>query len=149
MTCVELLDELFVRHGVYLEGQHAETLAGADGAAQIQKLALSYVESPPTKIDGSPVVRVRDFANETFLDEEGDDIAEREMVFVDLEYGRAFAVRPSGTEPKIKFYLYQRPRPGHTGIDLPEELESAKAIAQISFDSLKTAVVADMRGRLW
>lgn len=148
MTCVELLDELFTRHGVYLEGQHAETLAGADGAAQIQKLALSYVESPPTEIDGSPVVLVRDFANENFFDEEGDEIPKEKMVFVDLEDGRAFAVRPSGTEPKIKFYLYQRPRPGHSGIDLPEELDSAKAIAQKSFESLKSAVVADMRKRL-
>jgi len=148
MTCVELLDELFIRHGVHLEGQHAETLAGADGAAQIQKLALSYVQSPPVEIDGSAVVRVRDFANETFVDEEGDEIPKEKMVFVDLEDGRAFAVRPSGTEPKIKFYLYQRPRPGHGGIDLPEELESAKAIAGKSFDSLKSAVVADMRERL-
>ena len=89
-----------------------------------------------------------DFANETFVDEEGDEIPKEKMVFVDLEDGRAFAVRPSGTEPKIKFYLYQRPRPGHTGIELPEELDSAKAITQISFDSLKAAVVADMRGRL-
>ncbi len=148
ITCVELLDELFVRHGVHLEGQHAETLAGAEGAAQIQKLALSYIEHPPTEIDGSKVARVRDFENEDFLDEEGDSIPKEKMVFVDLEDGRAFAVRPSGTEPKIKFYLYQRPRPGHGGIDLPEELASAKAIATKSFESLKTAVVSDMRRRL-
>lgn len=148
MTCVELLDELFIRHGVHLEGQHAETLAGADGAAQIQRLAQSYAESPPTVIDGSPVVRVRDFANEDFIDEEGDPIPKEKMVFVDLEDGRAFAVRPSGTEPKIKFYLYQRPRPGCGGINLPEELPSAKEIARLSFEALKTAVVADMRARL-
>ncbi|HRQ87438.1 MAG TPA: phospho-sugar mutase, partial [Bacteroidia bacterium] len=148
MTCVELLDELYVRHGVYLEGQHAETLAGAEGAVQIQKLALSYIENPPTEIDGSKVARVRDFENEDFVDEEGDPIPKEKMVFVDLEDGRAFAVRPSGTEPKIKFYLYQRPRPGHGGIELPEELDSAKAIARQSFDSLKAAVVADMLARL-
>ncbi len=148
MTCVELLDELFVSHGVHLEGQHAETLAGAEGAAQIQKLALSYIDHPPTEIDGVKVARVRDFENQEFTDEEGDPIPKEKMVFVDLEDGRAFAVRPSGTEPKIKFYLYQRPRPGHGGIDLPEELDSAKAIAQKAFDSLKAAVVADMRARL-
>ncbi len=148
MTCVELLDELFVRHGVHLEGQHAETLAGAEGAAQIQTLALSYIQNPPAEIDGVRVARVRDFENEDFVDEEGDPIPKEKMVFVDLEDGRAFAVRPSGTEPKIKFYLYQRPRPGHHGIGLPEQLESAKEIAKKSFDSLKAAVVADMRARL-
>jgi len=147
-TPVELLDQIYCEHGVYLEGQHAETLAGADGAAQIQALARSYAERPPTEVDGSSVSRVRDFGNEDFVDEEGDPIPKEKMIFVDLEDGRAFAVRPSGTEPKIKYYLYYRPAPGYDGVDLPEQLASAKAIAQESYDSLKEAVVADMRARL-
>ncbi len=148
ITTVELLDELYIRHGVYIEGQHAETLAGADGAAQIQKLAQSYSENPPTEIDGTPVIRFRDFANEDHVDEEGDEIPKEKMVFVDLEDGRAFAVRPSGTEPKIKYYIYYRPRPGLGGMENPEELASAKAIARESFESLKEAIVKDMRARL-
>ena len=148
MTTVELLDELYTRHGVYLEGQHAETLTGADGAAQIQQLAKSYSDNPPTTVDGVAVTRVRDFANEDHIDEEGDAIPKENMVFVDLEDGRAFAVRPSGTEPKIKYYIYYRPRPGLAGLELPEELDSAKAIAQESFNSLKAAIVSDMRERL-
>lgn len=148
ITAVELLDQLYGEHGVYLEGQHAETLAGADGAAQIQKLAQSYVDAPPTEIDGAKVSAVRDFANEDHTDEEGDAIPKEKMIFVDLEDGRAFAVRPSGTEPKIKYYLYYRPGAGHAGVLIPEQLESAKAIAQESFDSLKAAIVADMRERL-
>jgi len=148
ITAVELLDELYVRHGVFLEGQHAETLAGADGAAAIQKLAQSYIESPPSTIDGAAVSRMRDFSTEDLFDEEGDAIPKEKMVFFDLDDGRAFAVRPSGTEPKIKYYLYYRPRPGHAGLDMPEELASAKAIANAGFASLKEAVVADMRARL-
>jgi len=148
MTPVELLDELYTDHGVFLEGQHAETLAGADGAARIRELARSYSERPPTEMDGSPVSRVRDFANEDHVDEEGDPIPKEKMIFVDLEDGRAFAVRPSGTEPKIKFYLYYRPRPGQDGLAIPDELASAKAIARESFDSLREAVVADMKARL-
>lgn len=148
MTPVELLDELYVRHGVFLEGQHAETLTGADGAAQIQKLAQSYIDNPPTEIDGVKVSNFRDFLNGSHVDEEGDEIPKEKMVFVDLEDGRAFAVRPSGTEPKIKYYIYYRPEPGTGGLELPEELPSAKAIAQKSFDSLKEAIVADMRTRL-
>ncbi len=148
MTPVELLDELYVRHGVYLEGQHAETLTGADGAAQIQKLAQSYIDNPPTEIDGVQVSHFRDFLNGDHVDEEGDAIPKEKMVFVDLEDGRAFAVRPSGTEPKIKYYIYYRPEPGTGGLKMPEELPSAKAIAQQAFDSLKEAIVADMRTRL-
>ncbi|MEC5127279.1 phospho-sugar mutase [Verrucomicrobiales bacterium BCK34] len=148
MTPVELLDELYVRHGVYLEGQHAETLTGADGAAQIQKLAQSYIDNPPTEIDGVKVSHFRDFLNGDHVDEEGDAIPKEKMVFVDLEDGRAFAVRPSGTEPKIKYYIYYRPEPGTGGLKMPEELPSAKAIAQQAFDSLKEAIVSDMRARL-
>ena len=70
------------------------------------------------------------------------------MIFVDLEDGRAFAVRPSGTEPKIKYYIYYRPGGGGDGVLVPEQLDSAKAIAQASFESLKSAIVADMRARL-
>ncbi|MDF1659970.1 MAG: phospho-sugar mutase [Verrucomicrobiales bacterium] len=148
ITPVELLDQLYCEHGVYLEGQHAETLAGADGAAQIQTLAQSYIDSPPSEIDGAKVTRVRDFANEDHTDEEGDLIPKEKMIFVDLEDGRAFAVRPSGTEPKIKYYIYYRPDKGDDGVLIPEQLESAKAIAQESFESLKAAIVADMRSRL-
>lgn len=148
LTPVELLDELYVRHGVYLEGQHAETLAGADGAAQIQSLAKSYMDSPPSEIDGVAITKVRDFANDDHIDEEGDEIPKEKMLIFDLADGRAFAVRPSGTEPKIKYYIYYRPEPGQAGLELPEELESAKAIAKKSFDSLKEAIVADMRARL-
>ncbi|MEM7698440.1 MAG: phospho-sugar mutase, partial [Verrucomicrobiota bacterium] len=145
LTLVELLDELYAQHGVYLEGQHAEVLAGADGAAQIQALAKSYSETPPTEIDGVAVKQVRDFANEDFTDEEGDLIPKEKMVFVDLVDGRAFAVRPSGTEPKIKFYIYQRPEPGATP---PDDLAVAKAEATQRFDALKGAIVSDMKARL-
>jgi len=148
ITPVELLDQLFCEHGVFIEGQHAETLAGADGAAQIQKLAQSYVDSPPCEMDGAAITRIRDFANEDFVDEEGDAIPKEKMVFVDLDDGRAFAVRPSGTEPKIKYYIYYRPQPGHNDVLRPEQLDSAKAIAHQSFDDLKAAIVADMRERL-
>ncbi|MEO0414708.1 MAG: phospho-sugar mutase [Verrucomicrobiota bacterium] len=147
-TAAELLDELFCEHGVYLEGQHAETLAGADGAAQIQKLANSYISAPPAEADGSAVKLVRDFANQDHIDEEGDTIPKEKMVLVDLADGRAFAVRPSGTEPKIKYYIYVRPdRSGDVTI-APENLSSAKETAQASFDSLKEWIVADMKSRL-
>ncbi len=148
ITSVELLDQLYAQHGVYLEGQHAETLTGADGAAQIQSLAQSYIDNPPSEIDGASVERVRDFANQDYADEEGDAIPKEKMVFVDLADGRAFAVRPSGTEPKIKYYIYFRPGSAPASPLSADELAAAKASAKESFDSLKEAIVADMRSRL-
>ncbi|MCL4107869.1 UNVERIFIED_CONTAM: hypothetical protein GTU68_001186 [Idotea baltica] len=147
-TPVELLDELFCEFGIFLEGQHAEVLAGADGAAQIQALAKDYSENPPKEADGSAVTNVRDFANDDFIDEEGDEIPKEKMLIVDLADGRAFAMRPSGTEPKIKFYIYQRPEPGSDPSIAPESLAEAKATAQTTFDSLKSWIVADMKDRL-
>ena len=147
-TPVELLDELFYEFGVFLEGQHAEVLAGADGAAQIQALAKDYSENPPKEADGAAVTNVRDFSNDDFIDEEGDEIPKEKMLIVDLADGRAFAMRPSGTEPKIKFYIYQRPEPGSDPTIAPEGLADAKVAAQTTFDSLKSWIVGDMKDRL-
>ncbi|NNE90061.1 MAG: phospho-sugar mutase [Verrucomicrobiales bacterium] len=148
LTPVELLDQLFCEHGIYLEGQHAEVLAGADGAAQIQALAKEYSANPPAEADGSEVVKVRDFANDDFTDEEGDPIPKEKMLIVDLADGRAFAMRPSGTEPKIKFYIYFRPSPDGDPSISPEDLAAEKAAAQEKFESLKEWIVADMKSRL-
>ena len=63
------------------------------------------------------------------------------MLFVDLADGRSFAVRPSGTEPKIKFYLFAKDSPG---CDLEE---SKKAVAN-SLGSLWTAIEADAHARM-
>ena len=68
--------------------------------------------------------RVRDFAKEDFADIEGDPIPKEKMLFVDLEDGRSFAVRPSGTEPKIQYYLYGNSRPAEGAEFSDEELTS-------------------------
>ena len=57
-------------------------------------------------IDGSKAVAVVDYAKGGFFDQEGDAYPSAAMLLVDLEDGRRFAVCPSGTEPKIKYYLF-------------------------------------------
>ncbi len=148
LTIPELLDQLYCRYGYFREGQHSEKLEGADGAAKIQALARDYSANPPSEIDGVAVTRVRDFSTQDIRDEEGDLLPKEMMLFVDLADGRAFAVRPSGTEPKIKFYLYQRPEPGAPASVDPAGLADAKAAGDAAYDSLQTAVLADMRARL-
>ena len=111
-TLTQLLDEIYEQYGYYLEAGKSLVLEGADGAAKIQALANSYAENPPEVVDGSAVIRVRDFAKQDLYDQEGDLIPKEKMLFVDLEDGRSFAVRPSGTEPKIKFYLFGKGAPG-------------------------------------
>jgi phosphoglucomutase len=105
-TLPQLLDELYEQFGYFLEVGKSLTMEGADGAAKIQTLANSYANHPPQIIDGSEVIRFRDFSAQDIYDQEGDLLPKEKMLFFDIADGRSFAVRPSGTEPKIKYYLY-------------------------------------------
>ncbi len=115
-------------------------MEGADGAAKIQALANSYAENPPAVVDGSPVMRVRDFAKQDLFDQEGDLLPKEKMLFVDLEDGRSFAVRPSGTEPKIKFYLFGKAKPRG-------DLSAAKAAVGNGLDRLWVWIESDAASR--
>ena len=135
-----LLDEVYREFGYYLEIGKSLVMEGADGAAKIQALATSYAENPPTEVDGSDVVRIRDFAKQDLFDQEGDLLPKEKMLFVDLADGRSFAVRPSGTEPKIKFYLFGKAAPGG-------DLTADKAAVRASLDRLWKWIEADAASR--
>ena len=91
-------------------------------------------------VDGAAVVRVRDFAKQDIFDQEGDLLPKEKMLFVDLEDGRSFAVRPSGTEPKIKFYLFGKSAPGG-------DLAEAKQKVRAGLDTLWSWIEADAKNR--
>jgi phosphoglucomutase len=135
-----LLDEVYCEFGYYLEIGKSLVMEGADGAAKIQALATSYAENPPTEVDGSAVVRVRDFAKQDLFDQEGDMLPKEKMLFVDLADGRSFAVRPSGTEPKIKFYLFGKAAPGG-------DLTATKSAVRTGLDNLWKWIEADAARR--
>jgi phosphoglucomutase len=135
-----LLDDIYTEYGYYLEIGKSLVLEGADGAAKIQALANSYAEKPPTEVEGSAVIRIRDFAKQDLFDQEGDLLPKEKMLFVDLEDGRSFAVRPSGTEPKIKFYLFGKHPVG-------ADLATAKNLVQDSLTRLWSWIEADAAKR--
>ncbi|MEI6819518.1 MAG: phospho-sugar mutase [Verrucomicrobiota bacterium] len=139
-TLPELMDDIYTEYGYYLEIGKSLVLEGADGAAKIQALANSYAENPPEIVDSSAVVRVRDFAKQDLFDQEGDLLPKEKMLFVDLADGRSFAVRPSGTEPKIKFYLFGKHAPS-------SDLSAAKASVKAGLDSLWSWIEADAAKR--
>ena len=70
------------------------------------------------------------------------------MLIVDLADGRSFAVRPSGTEPKIKYYLFGNAAPEAGKTFDAESLAGAKAKVRASLDSLWAALKADVDARL-
>jgi len=85
---------------------------------------------------------------QTFQDVEGDTIPKEKMLMIDLADGRRIAVRPSGTEPKIKFYMYARRSPGEGKSFTSAELASIKAEVKASLERLWAWVQTDVESRL-
>jgi phosphoglucomutase len=106
LTLWDLLDRLYVRYGFYLEAGHSLAMEGADGAARMARLVDSYAATPPREMDGRAVEKMTNHATEDIRDEEGDLLPREAMMMFSLTGGYRVAVRPSGTEPKIKYYLF-------------------------------------------
>jgi len=81
-------------------------------------LVESYAVNPFTDVAGSKVTQVRNFETETIRDVEGDEIPKEKMSIFELADRTRIAVRASGTEPKIKYYLFAERRPQNGKLDL-------------------------------
>lgn len=105
---VDVLDSLYDRHGTYEESQVALSLAGEAGAKRIKEILATLRKDAPTEIGGTKVVRSEDYKECTI--KEGNTVTEltgftkSDVLKYYLEDGSWIAVRPSGTEPKCKFY---------------------------------------------
>ena len=110
LTLFEWLQQLYVKYGFYREGLVSVVRKGKEGAELIQKMMVDFRENPPKTILGSPVVRINDFKTLETLDVKSgvktpivQDSSNVLQWFT--EDGTIVSVRPSGTEPKIKFYF--------------------------------------------
>ena len=112
ITLYEWLQQLYVKYGFFREGLVNVVRKGKDGAAEIQQMMVDYRKTPPTAILGSPVVKILDYKTLEELDVrtgekkpiEGIDDKSNVLQWI-TEDGTKVSVRPSGTEPKIKFYF--------------------------------------------
>ncbi len=147
MTVDVLLDEIYAEYGFYLEKNGTLTFEGADGAAKIVKLANSYATQTPKSMDGCKVTGARDFKQQTFKDIEGATLPKESMVIFDLADGRRVAVRPSGTEPKIKFYLFARRDPKGAKFSATELAKTKKETAA-ALEALWEWIQKDVQARL-
>ncbi len=110
VTLYEWLQDLYVKYGFFLEGLVSVVRKGKDGAEEIQKMMVDFRENPPKSLLGSPVVKINDYKTlETKMVESGEVIKINEESSNVLQWftadGTTVSVRPSGTEPKIKFYF--------------------------------------------
>jgi phosphoglucomutase len=148
LTLPEVLDEVFAEYGFYLEKGGNLTFEGAEGATKIARLVASYAENPPKDLNGATVAAVRNHAEEDIRDVEGDMLPREKMLIIELADGGRIAIRPSGTEPKIKFYMFARRTPDAGARFSTAELAAIKTEVAASLDALWNWIQRDVEARL-
>lgn len=142
-TIYDILIDIYLEYGFYKEGLISVVRKGKSGAEEIQQMMIDFRNNPPKSINDSEVVSIKDYN----LSKEFDLVSSTEKI-IDLpksnvlqfftEDGTKVSVRPSGTEPKIKFYF-----------SVKEELKSKADFEQVNskLDKKLEAIIADMNLR--
>jgi len=146
-TVDELLDEIYSQFGYFAEKTSSLVFEGAEGANKIASLMKSYAGDPVREILGLRVANIRNFETDPIRDIEGDLIPETKMLMFDLEDGTRITVRPSGTEPKIKYYLFAHRRPESERFT-SADLDRIKAAIEKQLEDLWNWLQKDADSRL-
>ena len=124
-TLFDVLNEIYAKYGYFSEAEPNIILQGLEGAARISRM-MDYVRANlPTEVAGLPVAKIIDYKDGY------EDIPASNVVRIFLRGGSWFAIRPSGTEPKIKFYFYTK--------------SSSRQAAQAMGDQIKTEVLGKVQ----
>jgi len=146
-TIDELLDDIYSEFGYFAEKNGSLVFEGAEGATKIARLIKSYATDPFPDVLGLKVTSVRNFETDKIEDIENDQIPKEKMLMFELEDGTRIAVRPSGTEPKIKYYLFAHCRPEKGKFD-SVELNQIKTEVKAKLDRLWERLHRDAESRL-
>ena len=105
----EQMIKIYEKYGYYREGQVSIVLKGADGAEEIKNKMAKMRSNPPTELAGLNVLEVRDYKEHVIKKADGEvsetDLPTSNVLYYELSNNSWCCVRPSGTEPKIKFYM--------------------------------------------
>ncbi len=142
ITVPEYLDRLYLKYGFYLEDTINIYYEGASGNAKIKRILDTYRTDKPTAFGDVKVTGFKDFGRERILDADGEEIPKQDLYVVSLSNGYRFAARGSGTEPKMKFYLFASDKVGGAS-----ELAVVKARVRDELARLKKLIEADARIR--
>ena len=142
LTVPEYLDEIFLRCGFYLEGVINLYYEGASGNAKIKRILDTYRAQPPKKFGDVAVAKFQDFGREDIRDADNELIPKQDLYLVTLANGYSFAARGSGTEPKMKFYLFANEKVG-TAAELP----AVKLKVRTTLDALTQLIESDAKAR--
>lgn len=129
MTLYDKMQELFKTYGYYKEDLCTVTLKGQDGAKQIAAMMEHIRSDVPKSIGGLAVVQFRDYREDVKLDmvkggRETTGLPRSNVLYFEMENDAWYCIRPSGTEPKIKFYI------GVKGADEDDAAAKLKALTE-------------------
>lgn len=110
LSMYDILMEMYLNFSCYQESLINVVRKGKSGAEEIQQMMADFRAYPPEKLNGSPVVTIRDYLEQTSTDcvsgvKTPIDLPKSNVLQFLLKDGSKISVRPSGTEPKIKFYF--------------------------------------------
>lgn len=110
MTLWDAMLEMYKKYGYYKEKQFSITLKGAQGAEEIKQMMENMRKNPPTQLAEKKVLSIGDYQEQTIYSNEtqkatSTNLPKSNVLYYELEDDNWCCVRPSGTEPKIKFYM--------------------------------------------
>ena len=137
MTLWDLMLKLYEEYGYYKEGLHTVTLKGVTGSEKIKAIMESFRSNPPEEFGEFKVVAFRDYEKNVIVKADGTTgetgLPKSNVLYFELDRDAWCCLRPSGTEPKIKFYM------GVKG----ESLEDADALLKNLTDAMLAHVDAE------
>jgi phosphoglucomutase len=141
-TPFDFLNSLYIKYGFHFEKTENLYFEGAEGSAIITKLAESYRKQPLGEVDEIKVTKTKDFLESGYIDEDEDPLPIENFLQMTLENGFSIAIRPSGTEPKIKYYLFG------CGDRNPSNLDESKKLIREKVESIASWLVKDANNRV-
>ncbi len=141
-TPLKFLDTIYQKYGYHLEKTENIYFEGAEGSATITRLVESYRSNAINELAGFQVTKSKDFSNYGYVDEDEENLPLQNFIQLQLENGFTVSIRPSGTEPKIKYYLFGCSEPN------PVDLSRAKEEVTNSLEKIREWLVEDAQSRV-
>ncbi|HAU59284.1 MAG TPA: hypothetical protein DCW45_02840 [Opitutae bacterium] len=141
LTAFEFLENLYQKYGYHAEKTENIYFEGAEGSETIRKIIKFYRENSPEKIADIQIVGIQDFLQPGQIDEDEEALPMENFLILSLGNGFSIAIRPSGTEPKIKFYIFGSEDAG------TQDLQSSKNKVDSLMDSIGAWLLEDAHKR--
>jgi phosphoglucomutase len=138
---LKFLDTIYQKYGYHQEKTENIYFEGAEGSATISKLVESYRKNPLKNVENFKVLKKKDFSEEGFIDEDEELLPKQNFIQIFLDNDFSIAIRPSGTEPKIKYYLFGCAEPKST------DLEATKKAVSETLETIGAWLVEDAQQR--